>query len=652
MGTRGKPTSGHEGDHAPRCLVILRLWAALLILLLLGACSQRNESSGTGGITFTINPPADYVPTKAAAFPCDELHIVTVQAELFDSADNLIVSSAPWECDSGQGMLPDIRPGEGYTLVISLLNEMGAVRYRGIKTGLRVRMGRVTNAGGIDLERLNMVPVFEEIEAKEVRAGQTLEFRVSAVDPDGDPVTYTVLSLPEGASFTPETGRFSWTPLNGQSGVYLASFRVNDEFEEPDADILEVYIVVTGPNLPPEFDTPGTQRVQEGKTLRFAVHASDPDGDAVTYQAMSLPPGATFNASTGLFTWRPTYNQAGTYVIRFEATDDSNPPQTSSVDVTFVVANTNRSPVVEVPEGVQQVGIAGTLQFTVSATDPDGNALTYAAANLPRDPGGTYFPGVTFDDATGSFRWVAPGPAAVGEYHVLFIVTDSGKPAQRVYRTVTILVYDDVLPRRYPVLSSVGPKRAVPGQELRFTLSASDPDYPDGGLDSLNFGMEPIPGYDLPDGASLDGLTRAFSWEPLEAGNYRVRFVVRDPGDPAYMSDHEDVVITVGSVNRPPALEPIGNRVVWNKETIEFTVFATDPDTGDTLTYSAEGLPQGATFDAATHTFSWTPWYEKDKPLGTKCIPPLTATVRFWVHDSGSPRESDYEDVQITVFLE
>ncbi len=652
MGTRGKPTSRPEGDHAPCCPVFLRIFAALLFLLLLGACSQRDDSSGTGGITFTINPPADYVSTKAAVFPCDELHIVTVQAELFDSAESLVVSSEPWECGSGQGMLPDIRPGEGYTLVISLMNEQGAVRYRGTKDGLRVRMGRITDARGIDLERLNLVPVFEEIEAKEVRAGQTLEFRVNAVDPDGDPITYSVLSLPEGASFDPGTGRFSWTPSNSQSGVYLASFQVNDEFDEPDADVLEVYIVVTGPNLPPEFDTLRTQRVQEGQSLRFTVQASDPDGDAVTYRAVSLPPGASFNTTTGLFSWRPGYTQARTYVIRFEATDDSNPPQTSYLDVTVVVTNTNRSPVVDVPEGIQRVGTTGTLQFTVSATDPDGNSLTFAAANLPRDPYGTYFPGVAFDEATGSFRWVAPGPAAVGEYHVLFIVTDSGSPAQRVYRTVTILVYDDVLPRRYPVLAAIGPRQADPGEEVRFTLSASDPDYPDGGLDSLDFSMEPIPGYDFPNGASINNLSREFSWDALEQGNYRVRFRVRDPGDPAYMSDHEDVVITVGSVNRPPVLEPIGNRVVFNRNTIEFPVFATDPDAGDTLTYSADGLPEGATFDAAAHTFSWTPWYYDDKPLGAKCIPPLTVTVRFWVHDSGSPRESDYEDVQITVFFE
>jgi hypothetical protein len=43
---------------------------------------------------------------------------------------------------------------------------------------------------------------------------------------------------------------------------------------------------------------------------------------------------------------------------------------------------------------------------------------------------------------------------------------------------------------------------------------------------------------------------------------------------------------------------------------LSFTVPATDPE-GDALTYSATGLPSGATFDPATQTFTWTPNYSQ-----------------------------------------
>lgn len=66
--------------------------------------------------------------------------------------------------------------------------------------------------------------------------------------------------------------------------------------------------------------------------------------------------------------------------------------------------------------------------------------------------------------------------------------------------------------------------------------------------------------------------------------------------------------------NQPPVLAPIGNQSVDEGVQLQFTVNATDPDAGNTLSFSATGLPQGATFSAApgqpspaTGTFSWIP---------------------------------------------
>ena len=60
------------------------------------------------------------------------------------------------------------------------------------------------------------------------------------------------------------------------------------------------------------------------------------------------------------------------------------------------------------------------------------------------------------------------------------------------------------------------------------------------------------------------------------------------------------------SVDRAPVLTAIGNKSVNEGALLSFTISGTDPD-GDTLTYSASNLPSGATFNASTHAFSWTP---------------------------------------------
>ncbi len=63
---------------------------------------------------------------------------------------------------------------------------------------------------------------------------------------------------------------------------------------------------------------------------------------------------------------------------------------------------------------------------------------------------------------------------------------------------------------------------------------------------------------------------------------------------------------TTGSGNRAPVIAPIGDKAVAENTTLTFTVSASDAD-GDTLNWSATGVPSGAAFNTASRTFSWTP---------------------------------------------
>jgi len=59
-------------------------------------------------------------------------------------------------------------------------------------------------------------------------------------------------------------------------------------------------------------------------------------------------------------------------------------------------------------------------------------------------------------------------------------------------------------------------------------------------------------------------------------------------------------------INKPPVLYPIGNKKINEAEFLEFTISATDPE-GDLITYIAEDMPAGASFNPATKIFSWIP---------------------------------------------
>jgi len=91
-----------------------------------------------------------------------------------------------------------------------------------------------------------------------------------------------------------------------------------------------------------------------------------------------------------------------------------------------------------------------------------------------------------------------------------------------------------------------------------------------------------------------------------------------------------------GLYNRPPELNPIGDKSVDESSMLTFQISAADPD-ADSLTYSASNLPDGASFDPGTRIFSWTPTYSQSGTYG----------VTFTVTDTyGS---SDSETITITV---
>jgi CSLREA domain-containing protein len=98
-------------------------------------------------------------------------------------------------------------------------------------------------------------PALAPVGNKSVQAGQTLTFTVSAADPDpADTLTLSESNLPPGATFTPGTGVFSWTPtaadVGGHPNVGFSAF--DGTFADNEA----ITITVT-PVPPPSGGSPG-----------------------------------------------------------------------------------------------------------------------------------------------------------------------------------------------------------------------------------------------------------------------------------------------------------------------------------------------------------------------------------------------------------
>src|SRR5438876_163974 len=119
------------------------------------------------------------------------------------------------------------------------------------------------------------------------------------------------------------------------SGTFVVSLQVSDSSGLTVPASTVVLVIAT--NLP-VLSVPGNQTLTVGNTLRFVVNASDANpGAVILLTATWLPPGATFNSVTGVFSWTPGNNQTGTYTIAFSAIDNNNPSQQDTKSMTMQV---------------------------------------------------------------------------------------------------------------------------------------------------------------------------------------------------------------------------------------------------------------------------------------------------------------------------
>jgi hypothetical protein len=165
----------------------------------------------------------------------------------------------------------------------------------------------------------NRAPALEPVGDKSTDEGNLLQFAVSASDPDGDPLTYSISNLPEGANFAGQS--FSWTPDYHQAGVYEGvHFQVSDGEL---TDLQDITIVVNNVNLIPtaviDSINPNPEAI-EGELVSFSGHGEDSDGLVVAYDWNSNIDGSLSNSSS----FSTSTMSAGIHTISFKVEDNDD----------------------------------------------------------------------------------------------------------------------------------------------------------------------------------------------------------------------------------------------------------------------------------------------------------------------------------------
>ncbi|MBN2843992.1 MAG: tandem-95 repeat protein, partial [Sedimentisphaerales bacterium] len=458
--------------------------------------------------------------------------------------------------------------------------------------------GKDTITVSLMVQDSNRLPVFKNATSYSVNTGNKLTIKVVAEDLDKDEVTISCVSKPEGSDFDDSEATLSWTPAKGAAGSYVAVFTASDNKGQPVS--FTINILVDSVNQAPVLEPISPLTVNEGSTLSFSAKATDVNDDILTFSIENAPAGASINSSTGSFSWMPDYEAAGTYEFAIKVFDGL---LYIGRNVTVVVKNTNRAPAINIT-GETTVRYNDGLKLSFTASDPDGDAVTVSATDLPGS--------AVINRSAGSIIW-STTKSSVGSYS--FIVTASdGKITTDKQVTVTIIDDQPQPTNTPPVIAAISDKVINEGESLNFAVSATDADG-----DNVT-----ITATSLPSGAYF--ANNSFRWESIAVlpGTYSVTFIASD----GINSSTETVNITVSDVNYKPVVDRIDTQKAIIGMPLTVTINATDPD-GDILTYTLKTKLDSLAFTG--NVITWTP---ADKYLGDNKISFSVSDGKFVVDDS------------------
>ncbi len=243
-------------------------------------------------------------------------------------------------------------------------------------------------------------------------------------------------------------------------------------------------------------------------------------------------------------------------------------------------ANTQRPVISGTPATTAKVG--QKYSFTPTASDPDGNTVTFGIRNQPS--------WATFNRSTGTLSGT---PTAAGTHANVNIYAWDGKYGTNLpLFTITVTASTA---NRSPTISGTPATTATVGTNYSFKPTASDPDG-----DALGFSITNKPTW-----ASFSTSTGALTGKPTAAATHS-NIVIRVSDGKVTTSLAAFAITVKGAANRAPTISGTPATTVNVGSAFDFRPTAADAD-GDALTFSIGNKPAWAAFNTSTGRLSGTP---------------------------------------------
>ncbi|MGH8137768.1 MAG: putative Ig domain-containing protein [Steroidobacteraceae bacterium] len=333
--------------------------------------------------------------------------------------------------------------------------------------------------------------------------------------------------------------------------------------------------------------------VDAGTPYSFTPTASDSSGSLITFKIANRPAWAAFDTTTGRLSGTPADTDVGdTPGVEISAWNGS----ASSAIGPFNLKVRPRPPrpVHPVPKNSPPV-ISGSPTTTVTAgqaytfaptaTDADGDTLTFMIANKPS--------WANFSKDDGNLTGTPP-LSSVGTFvHIVIGVSDGQVMTALAPFSIQVMPP----PEHAPSISGNPATSAIAGQPYGFIPTATDPD---GGTLTFNI-------VNKPEWASFNSRTGQLSGTPQAAnvGSFAGILISVSDGQ-ATMALPAFSIEVAAMPNHPPTISGNPAKSVVAGNAYSFQPAASDAD-ADTLTFSVQNRPVWATFDGSHGRLAGTP---------------------------------------------
>ncbi len=336
---------------------------------------------------------------------------------------------------------------------------------------------------------------------------------VLANDTDADDDDLTAV-LVRGASSGTVTlnanGSFSYVPAAGFAGTVTFTYRADDGTAR--SDTATVTITVSSANDAPTAQ-PDSYTTSEDTSLNVGGRGvlgndTDANGDTLTAERVANVANGTLQLNAdGTFTYTPPSNFSGTTSFSYRARDGAT--ASAAVTVTITVSPVNDAPVVtSSPATTATEGV--TYRFRLAASDPDGDALTIAAPQIPSWL--AFAPPATISGT--------PDGSDVGNHDVTMTVADGIASTVELKFRIAVTDVDNA-----PSIEPIPEQTATEGSPFDFELGAFVTDS-----DTSASGLKYAATRALPRGLALSAAGRLTGTPAIgtTVGTHTIAFTVAD----------------------------------------------------------------------------------------------------------------------------